>query len=123
MKRILILENNDLERFLYELEISEMGYEVIPAKNGREALEMILAQRPDLVITNLILGGMDGFNVIDKLAELNPGLPVIILSAHGHSKASLRGWAAQAYITKSADLTELKLAVKQIFSMNNQNKV
>jgi CheY-like chemotaxis protein len=123
MKKILILENNDLERYLYEFEISEMGYEVIPAKNGQEALRMILAEKPDLVIIDLIFGGMDGFNVMDKLVELNPDLPVIFLSEHGHSKANFRRWAAQAYITKSADLTELKSAVKQIFSMSNQNKV
>jgi len=116
MARILIVEDNGAQRLLYGLELSDMGYKVILAKNGLEAIEEFRAQKPDLVLLDLILPNMEGFEVLRKLLCANPAIPVIIHTAYSaESKDNIR-WAAEAYIVKSSDLTELKNTVRRVLN-------
>jgi len=114
MKKILVVEDEESQRILYDEELSEMGYEVRLATNGEEALQMARKERPDLVILDIMMPGMSGLETLRELLNDDPRVPVIIHTAYSHYKDNFMSWAAEEYIVKSSDLTELKNAVRRI---------
>ena len=116
MKKVLIVEDDAAQRVLYEMEISDMGYEVILARDGLEAVEKVTSQKPDVIILDLMLPNMHGLEALRKMLGINACLPVIINSAYSHYKNNFMSWAAEEYIVKSADLSMLKNAIKRVLS-------
>ncbi len=114
MKKILIVEDEKDQQILYEEELSEMGYALQVASNGEEALQMARSERPDLVILDIKMPGKSGLDVLQDLLNDEPRIPVIINTAYTHYKDDFMSWAADEYIVKSSDLTELKNAVRKI---------
>jgi DNA-binding response OmpR family regulator len=112
MKRILVVDDEEGIRQLYKEELEEEGYEVELAERGEEALEKISKAKPDLVILDLRMPGMGGLEVLERIREQDKDLPVIICTAYGEYKSDLTTWASDAYIVKSADLTELKGVIR-----------
>jgi len=83
MHKILIVDDDpDILRLL-GMRLQAGGYEVISARNGEEALSMLAASGPALVISDLRMPGMDGLALFDAIHQDNPALPVILLTAHG----------------------------------------
>jgi two-component system response regulator GlrR len=81
--RILVVDDDpDLLRLL-TMRLGAASYDVVAAGNGEEALAQLTAVRPDLVITDLRMEGMDGLALFDAIRETNAGIPVIMLTAHG----------------------------------------
>jgi len=113
-KTILVVDDEENIRFLYKEELTDEGYEVILAGNADEALEKIGRQRPDLITVDIKMPGMDGLEFLQKLKEEEKEIPVILCSAYGSYKQDFRVWASDAYVVKSADLSELKGAIKDI---------
>lgn len=116
MKKVLIVEDDEMQRMLYEAEISEMGYQVLLAKDGDEALQEVRQKKPDIVILDLILPRMHGIDVLRKALSIDPNLPVIIHTACSHFKSNFMSWAAEKYIVKSSDLSELRSAIDRVLS-------
>jgi len=116
MKKVLIVEDDELLRMFYEIEISEMGYDVIFAKDGIEALDKVCEENPDLVVLDLSLPGMNGLECLRKMLSINSTLPVIINSAYSHYKSNFMSWAAAEYIMKSGDPSKLKNAIKRVLA-------
>ncbi len=114
MKKILIVEDEKTQQILYEEELSEMGYSLQIASDGEEALQMARSERPDLVILDIKMPGISGLEVLQDLLNDEPRIPVIINTAYTHYKDDFMSWAADEYIVKSSDLTELKNAVRKI---------
>lgn len=114
MKKILIVEDDDALRMLYETEIGGMGYEVILAKDGEEAVEFVKIQTPDLVVLDLMMPRKHGLEALREILSSDPTTPVIINTAYTHYKDDFISWAAEQYIVKSSDLSELKNAIKRI---------
>ncbi|MBN2366506.1 MAG: response regulator [Calditrichaeota bacterium] len=114
MKKILVVEDEESQRILYQQEFTEMGYDVALASDGEEALRMAQQNRPDLVILDIRMPGLSGFDVLRDLLNDEPRIPVIINTAYTHYKEHFMSWAADEYIVKSSDLTELKKAVRKI---------
>jgi CheY-like chemotaxis protein len=86
-KKVLIIEDEKILIELLERKIKEDGYEVFTALNGKEGLELVKEVKPDLVLLDIIMPEMDGFEVMEemnKLQELNlKKVPVIIISNSG----------------------------------------
>ncbi len=114
MKKILVVEDEESQRILYEEELTEMGYDVRLAATGEEALQMARKERPDLVILDIMMPGMSGLETLREMLNDDPRVPVIIHTAYSHYKDDFMSWAAEEYIVKSSDLTELKNAVRRI---------
>jgi len=112
MKRILVVDDEEGIRQLYKEELEDEGYEVELAERGEEALEKISRAKPDAVILDLKMPGMGGLDVLERIREQDKDLPVIISTAYGEYKSDLTTWASDAYIVKSADLTELKRVIR-----------
>jgi DNA-binding response OmpR family regulator len=122
MKKVLIVENDGPLRILYEMELSELGYEVILAKDGIEAVDKVQTQKPDVVVLDLMLPRIHGIDCLHKILSINSTLPVIINSAYSHFKDNFKSWAAEEYIVKSADLGELKATIKRALASEHVNE-
>lgn len=79
--KILIVDDSGLARRLIRKILEELGHEVEEASDGAQALERYLLNHHDAVILDLLMHGMYGVEVLQKLKQLNPALPVIVASA------------------------------------------
>ena len=115
MPTILIVEDEENLRELYQDELGQEGYDVLLAVDGKEAIEMSQQHAPDLVVMDVRMPRMDGIEAMGRILSHNNTVPVIINTAYSSYKDNFMTWAADAYVVKSADLTELKQAIKSIF--------
>lgn len=114
MTKLLVVDDEQNIRFLYKEEFQDEGYEVTVAASAEEAMEKIRQKRPDIITLDIKMPGTDGIEFMRKLKEEESDIPVVLCSAYGGYKRDFRVWASDAYVVKSADLTELKTAIKQI---------
>lgn len=110
-RKILIVDDDpDLQR-LMSLVLEMAGYEVVTANNGAEALTKVRSERPDLVLLDIMMPEVDGFETCRRLRKLPEGahIPVIMLSAADQVTDKVKGLrvGANDYVTKPADSREL----------------
>ncbi len=103
---------------LVQINLQKEGYEVITANNGQEALDKIAAEKPDMVIMDVMMPQMDGFEAL-KILKSKPEtatLPVIMLTAKAQDADVFEGWksGADLYLTKPFNPSELMSFVKRI---------
>lgn len=107
-KVVLLVEDNDFIRNMYQLKLSKAGLTVEEAVDGKQALEKIAAKKPDLVLLDMMMPNMSGIDVLKQLNKdkLIPDLPVIVLTNIMNSQAitEARDLGARDYIIKT-DLT------------------
>ena len=117
MKRFLILLVDDEERILNFLKtkLKLLSYDVILAKNGIEAIEQIHGQEPDLVVLDVIMPKMDGFQTLKELRNFST-VPVIMLSARGDDTDRIKGLGlgADDYLPKPFNPDELVARIEAI---------
>ncbi len=116
MKTVLIADDEASIRKLYERELTEEGYHVVTAATAREAIEITRDVLPDLVVMDIRMPGMDGIEAMGRILEENNELPIVINTAYSSYKDSFLSWPADAYLIKSADLTNLKDAVQNLLT-------
>ena len=114
MKTILVVDDDEAIRTLLQEELEDEGYKVLIATNARDALKMVAAEPLDLVILDIRMPGMDGLEALPRILGIKEGLPVIMNTAYSQYQDSFMSWAADAYVVKSSDLTELKEKVKEL---------
>ena len=92
------------------------GFEVVTAGNGREALEKAHAENPDLIVLDVMMPGMDGFEVTRRLRELGSTVPVLFLTAKDATEDKVTGLGAGGddYVTKPFDLDEVAARVEAL---------
>jgi two-component system response regulator GlrR len=114
-EHILVVDDEEGLLHLVKMRLTAMGFAVTGCTTGREALAAAKKDRFDLAITDLRLGSEDGLDVTEELLRIHPGLPVIILTAHGSIpnavEAMQRG--AFGYLTKPFDDKELKAKIEE----------
>jgi len=114
MPTILILDDNRYLRILYGLELRAEGYMVVLASDGDDALRKIEAIHPDLVIMDVNRHQADSPDVIAKILDKTNGIPVILNTAFDTPESVFMSWAADACLTKSSDLSELKDTIRAL---------
>jgi DNA-binding response OmpR family regulator len=114
MKILVVDDDHNIQR-LYKDELSEEGYEVIIAANGKEALELFDSEVPDLVTLDILLPDIDGIHLLRQMKEKRPRVPIIMSTAYDY-RDDFAVWASEAYIVKSSDLDELKSTIKELLS-------
>ncbi len=112
MKRILVVDDEENIRLLYKEELEDEGFVVELARNGEEALEKFVPFRPDLITLDIKMPGIGGLEVLKRIREVERDLPIILCSAYGDYRQDFTTWASDAYVVKSADLTELKSTIR-----------
>ena len=108
MAKILVVDDEEHIRLLYSEELSEAGYEVITAADGYELTERIEKEKPDLVILDIKMVDYNGLDLLQEIRNQFYNLPVILCTAYDTFKEDIKSIAADFYVIKSFDLTELK---------------
>ena len=108
MAKILIVDDEEHIRFLYSEELTEAGYEVITAENGYRLLERIEEEKPDLVVLDIKMVDYNGLDLLQDIRNKFYNMPVVLCTAYDTFKEDMKSIAADFYVIKSFDLTELK---------------
>jgi len=114
-KRLLIVDDVEDNLFLLEAILTEEGYEVDSAKNGKEALAKIEASPPDLVLLDAMMPGMDGYEVTRRIRQNKkiPFLPVLLITAYDNANIPQGlDLGANDFIRKPIDYEELMARIK-----------
>jgi DNA-binding response OmpR family regulator len=113
--RVLVCEDDLVVRDVVRRYLERAGHEVLLAEDGEQALRLVAEHRPDLVVLDLMLPGIDGLEVARRLrrAQVNPNIPVIMLTARGEEQDRIVGLqvGADDYVTKPFSPSELTLRV------------
>jgi DNA-binding response OmpR family regulator len=112
MPKILIVDDEEHIRFLYSEELADEGYEVATADSGYQLLERIEEEKPDLVILDIKMVDYNGLDLLQDIRNKYYDLPVILCTAYDTFKEDMKSIAADFYVIKSFDLTELKNKIK-----------
>ncbi|MBI3581476.1 MAG: sigma-54-dependent Fis family transcriptional regulator [Nitrospinae bacterium] len=129
MKRplILIVDDEENNRAVLESRLERRDYGTVCASNGTEALKILSDVSPDLVLLDLMMPGMDGFETCTRMREITKGvfLPIIMLTANDDKESRIRGFSVGAddYIDKPFDMDELSArigAMLRIKDLKNQ---
>lgn len=118
-RKILAVDDEKHIVRLVQVNLERQGYEVVTANDGKEALEKVESERPDLVVLDVMMPYMDGFEVLQNLRR-NPStrdIPVIMLTAKAQDADVFKGWQSgvDCYLTKPFNPMELISFVKRIF--------
>lgn len=106
--RILVVEDDDLIRELVNLVLSGAGYEVMTATDGAAALQAIEGAQPDLVLLDMRMPGMDGWEFARRYrAQPEPHAPIVVLTAARDAAARAAEIQANGYLGKPFDVNEL----------------
>ena len=108
MAKILIVDDEEHIRYLYSEELTDAGYEVITAENGYRLLERIEEEKPDLVVLDIKMVDYNGLDILQDIRNKYYDLPVVLCTAYDTFKEDMKSIAADFYVIKSFDLTELK---------------
>ncbi|MGH2747219.1 MAG: response regulator [Actinomycetota bacterium] len=116
-RRVLIVDDEPDIRLLIRINLVAAGYEVLEAGNGREAIDFLEGQEPDLVLLDLRLPELDGWEVLEHLKERGVAerVPVIAISAHASptTKERAREVGFKSYVSKPFTPEELLEVVAQ----------
>src|SRR2546422_521742 len=114
MTKLLVVDDEKNLRALYQSELSQEGYEVVVATDGNEAVRMLDQEKPDLIVLDIRMPGIDGLETMARLLSKDNRLPVILNTAYSSYRESFLSWSADAYVIKASDLTELKGKIRQV---------
>ena len=120
MARILVADDDPLSIKLLNFRLRSVGHEVISTVNGGEALEIATREKPDLILLDIMMPVMNGFQVLRKLKsqEETKNIPVIMLTSKVQEKDVVFGLetGAEDYITKPFSFAELNARVNRVLA-------
>ncbi|MBI2051239.1 response regulator [Candidatus Roizmanbacteria bacterium] len=120
MKKVLIIEDDIVFQKIYQRKLREEGFEVLHAHVGKQGLELAKAQKPNLIMLDIMLpGGMNGFDVLEQLKndmELKK-VPVVVLTNLNNEEKTAKDLGASDYIVKAdTSIKEVTEKVKKLVS-------
>ena len=124
-KKVLVVDDEPDTLELVKLVLESGGFEAVLANNAKEALAQIAAVRPDLVLLDIMMPDMDGWDVFRKIKERYPDISIAILTAKAQNIDKLLGLhvlKADDYITKPFGKNELIGKVKKLIELKDKNK-
>jgi len=118
-KKILVVDDERHIVRLVQVNVERSGYQVVTAFDGKEALKKVESEKPDLIVLDVMMPHMDGFEVLKRLKadDQTKDIPVVMLTAKAQDADVFRGWASgvDCYLTKPFNPIELLTFVKRIF--------
>jgi len=123
-QKILVVDDDEhiLRSLSQYLELEE--FQVVSASNGQDALALFASEKPDMLVLDVMMPGMDGFQVLESIRG-NPDtakVPVLMLTARDQHSDIMRGYqmGATSYLVKPFNLDELVEAIREVFSTHSQ---
>jgi CheY-like chemotaxis protein len=105
---ILVVEDSDDTRYFMRLALEDLGYLIVEAENGAQAVAIAESERPDIILMDLSLPVMDGLAATERIrgSEKLAGVPIIAVTAHQESdfRAEAKAAGFDAYVTKPVDI-------------------
>ena len=119
--KILVVDDDASSLELMEAMLVPNGYEIITANDGSKAVAIIVEKKPDLILLDIMMPGLDGYSTLTKIKENKTisKIPVVMLTAMGfqlNKELALR-FGAVGYITKPVDLVELLKTISRLLSV------
>ena len=116
--RILIVDDEKNTREGLKKGLARPGYEILLAASGEEALEDLKGTNIDLVLTDLKMPGLGGMDLLKVVREIQPGVPVIMMTAYGSERTAVEAMKAGAYdyVAKPLNLEELAIIIERALS-------
>lgn len=125
MAKILIVDDEPVNRDVLIAFLDESGHELLEAGNGQEALEQVARHSPDLLLLDIMMPEIDGFEVIKRLrATITEYLPIILVTARADQASRVRGLhvGADEFLTKPVDARELILRVSNLLRLRQRER-
>ena len=121
MAKVLVIDDEQGIRSLLDTLLSRKGYDVIVAESGQKGLECFRRERPDVLVLDLKMPGMDGLTVLRQVRSLDPIMPVIILTGAGTAETEqrVRALGVTEYVEKEFSLHLLGDALKRLLKTPN----
>jgi two-component system, NtrC family, response regulator HydG len=121
MKTILIVDDDQAIRRTLELHLTEEGFSVLTAASGQDAVDKALELNVDLMLLDLRLPGLDGFEVLKIIKERRPALPVVMVTAYDDMATAIKAirFGAIDHLGKPVDLDQLDGVIEKIFEMRD----
>src|SRR5689334_7755908 len=112
-RRVLVADDDESLRRVMQMELEELGYSVVTATDGEQALRALAEAHPALVISDLKMPGLSGLELLRKIRAGQPQMTVILITAFGTVETAVEAMKAGAYdyITKPVDHDQLALVV------------
>ena len=121
-KTILIVDDDEYFVRLLSDELEDEGYQTKHASNGAEAILMLRHLKPSLIILDIVMPVMDGMEVLGPIVRRYEDVPIIVHSSFEDFRTDVKSWAADAYIVKSGEFTELKSVIRRLLKPNHRKK-
>ncbi len=128
--KLLIVDDNqdNIDVLKYKLQMSEMNYEIIESNTGKDALKKLEELKPDIVLLDVVMPVMDGYEVANKIKEISSDkfIPIIMITAREDLGSKIKGFESGGddYITKPFDIAELEARIRSLIRIRDlQNKV
>src|SRR5437867_2008665 len=118
-EKILVVDDEQSMAQFLAIVLRKEGYQVSTVQNGRDALEKVKTDGLDVVITDIRMPGMDGIQLLQGIKKIDPGLPVVIMTAYASQQSAIDAvnLGAFQYLIKNAKNDEIKLVVRNAIEM------
>lgn len=115
--RILVVDDDYASRLMLQKALEQNGYQVSLASNGQDALQMLRKEPFDMVLTDLIMQGLSGLDLLGQVKELESDIATMLLTGHASIETAIQAvrLGASDYMLKPINLEELKIRVKRAF--------
>lgn len=123
--KILVADDDPAIRELIRLNLEIQGYQVIIASNGVETVRKALSERPNLIILDILMPEIDGYEVMRLLknSEETSNIPIIVLTAYASDAGALISWVegAEGYLAKPFNPDELLMLVERVLASHEKS--
>lgn len=115
-RTILVVDDEKNTRLSLEEALRPLGFDIVTAANGDEALEKLEAEPPALMLLDLLMPGIDGMQVLERTARAHPEVRVIIITAHGSIENAIEAMklGAADFIQKPFSVDEIRVLVSSV---------
>jgi DNA-binding response OmpR family regulator len=114
MAKILVVDDEKSIRALCAEELADEGYDVVTAAECKQALDLIVSEKPSVVVLDIRMDDCDGLDFLQELRNTYPDLPIVLNTAYDSYREDVKSVAADYYVVKSYDLTELKSRIASL---------
>ncbi|MGD9679493.1 MAG: response regulator [Vulcanibacillus sp.] len=123
-KRILIVDDKYGIRLLLSEVFNNEGYQVFQAANGRTAIEIARNEKPDIVILDMKIPGMDGLEILRNIRTFDSGMKVVMMTAYGELDMLEEAFefGVLKHFIKPFNINDLKIAIREIFQLELENQ-
>ncbi len=124
MKRVLVIEDDETVRDVLRTFLGQKGFEITLAQNGEMGLDLLRAEKFDLIFTDLVMPGISGMEVLKEVVALKIAVPVVVMTAFGTVQTAVEAMRIGAfdYITKPFNLEELMIVLDKALSVAKLQK-